>query len=255
MQIFPQQTTHISGNEAPVVVARPKRFQLAVTFDLRGAEWEFVNKLHAVYRFHEYWPPGMLCHITGETADGVISVGVWTDEHDEQAFFRDVAVKVITQALQDFGVPAGDFGAMDFQPVSRHVDNLIVGPLLGDFQDIGPDLDASAVFRLGTQPVSLDCTFPQAHPNELCDAERQLGLHREAPEGLLMLLDERDEEGRPKQSQIWRSRGEALDYWKRSFLPALIDVGGATTARPPRPVARDLKRISVGSSELDKAWN
>lgn len=254
MQVFPQQTGHLSDSGAPTAVARPTRFQLAVTFDLQGATWDFINQLHAAYRFHEYWPPGMLCHITGETAQGVRSLGIWTDEHDEQAFFRDVAVKVITQSMQDLGVPEGDHGAMDFEPTARKIDNLIVGPLLEDFQDIGPDPEANAVHRLGTQPVALDCTFTQARRQEVRDAERLLDLDRVAPEGLILLLDESDEDGQISQCQVWRSRSEALDHWERNFLPALVDVGGATTELPPIPIVRDLKRISVGSTELAKAW-
>lgn len=255
MQVFKQQTAHTIGSGSPVVVARPKRYQLAVTFDLPGADYELVEKLHRGHRIHEAWPHGMLCHISGETADGVLVLAIWSDERAEQAYFRDVIVKVITNTMQDPDALRGAHGPVDFHPEARAIDNLIVGPLLSEFQDIGPDLDGEAIHRLGTQPVSLDCTFMQARSDEIRDAERQLGLYRAAPKGLLLLLDEKDEQGRPRQSQIWRSCEEALEFWKQEFLPALVDVGGATTAHPPLPVVRDLKRISVDSSELDKARN
>lgn len=236
-------------------VATPKLFELCVTFDLIGADWEFVNALHSAYEFEHNWPDGMLCHITSESADGIHSQGIWTDTEAEGNYFRNVAVNVITQAMADLGPAAGKYGAVDFEPVSRRIKQLIVGPLLGEFQDIGPDHDAQAVHLLGTDPVVVTTTFDDAKPTELVDASRSLGLRTAAPEGLFLLLDETGDDGVPSQSQVWRSAEEARTFWEQSFSGALVDVGAVASENGmPQPQIRPIRRISVGSEPLAAAW-
>lgn len=236
-------------------VATPQIFELCVTFDLIGADWEFVNALHSAYEFEHNWPDGMLCHITSESAEGIHSQGIWTDADVEAAYFRDVAVNVITQAMADLGPAAGKYGAVDFEPVARSIDQLIIGSLLSEFQDIGPDHDAQAVHRLGTDPVVVQTRFNDAKPKKLADASRLVGLRTAAPEGLLMLLDETGEDGVPNQSQIWRSAEEAHEFWEQSFASALVDVGAvASETGMPQSRIHPIRRISVGSVPLAAVW-
>lgn len=238
-----------------VRVATPRLFELCVTFDLIGADWEFVNSLHNAYEFDRNWPDDMLCHITSESADGIHSQGIWTNTEAEAEYFRNVAVDVITQAMADLGPAAGKHGAVDFEPVARSIEQLIIGPLLTEFQNIGPDRDAQAVHRLGTDPVVLQTSFSEAMPSEVVAASRSLGLRTAAPEGLILLLDESGETGEPHQSQVWRSADEARSFWTHSFSPALVEVGvAATTKTVPQPRVRPIRRISVGSNPLDAAW-
>lgn len=259
MQPLSNQTHQSSpagtASDGLVQVATPTLFELCVTFDLIGAEWEFVNALHNAYEYEHNWPDEMLCHITSETADGIHSQGIWTDSVAEAAYFRNVAVKVITQAMADLGPADGKYGAVDFEPVSRSIQQLIIGPLLDEFKDIGPDHDAQAIHRLGTDPVAVQTSFEGVKPTDVIEASRSLGLQTAAPEGLLLLLDERDEAGEPHQTQVWRSVDEAFSFWGESFAPALVDVGAvASETGMSKPEFRTLKRISVGSKPLEAAW-
>ncbi len=263
MPTFPQKSTMSARSlpESPlsgqtlVAVTCPKRYRLNVTFEMAGADWDFVNKLHAAYQFQDHWPQGMLCHLTGIDDGTVVSQGIWTDEIAESAFFRDVAVGVITQAMHDFGVPEGDDGAVDFEPIARNIDRLIIGQLFAEFQDIGADLDSTAIHQLGTEPVSLDTAFEGVSKQQLQDATNALGLTRAAPEGLILLLNESGDDGSPHQSQFWRSIDEAMSFWEYAFLPALVDIGACTFDEQRfEPSIRELKRISVDSAEFDSAW-
>lgn len=259
MQPLSNQTQRISAPGSSSVervrVTTPTIFELCVTFDMIGADWDFVNALHNAYEYEHNWPDGMLCHITSETAEGVHSQGIWTNPETEAAYFRNVVVNVITQAMADLGPAAGQYGAVDFEPVSRSIEQLIIGPLLEEFSDIGPDHDAKAIHTLGTDPVALQTSFAGVKAAELADASRSLGLRTVAPEGLLLLVDESDDSGVPHQTQVWRSVDEAFTFWGESFAPALVDVGAvASETGMPKPEFRSLKRISVGSKQLEAAW-
>lgn len=259
MQPLSNQTHQSSAagiaSDGLVQVATPTLFELCVTFDLIDADWEFVNALHSAYAYEHNWPEEMLCHITSETAEGIHSQGIWTDDVAEAAYFRNVAVKVITQAMADLGAGDGKHGALDFEPVSRSIEQLIIGPLLEEFRDIGPDHDAQAIHRLGTDPVAVQTSFEGARHEDVIAASRSLGLRTAAPEGLLLLLDERDETGESHQTQVWRSVDEAFSFWGETFAPALVHAGAvASDHEMPKPEFRTLKRISVGSKPLDAAW-
>lgn len=264
MPTFPQKSTASAqslfggplSDQTLVGVACPKRYRLNVTFEMAGADWDFVNKLHAAYRFQDRWPQGMLCHLTGIKDGAIVSQGIWTTEEAESAFFRDVAVGVITAAMHDIGPSEGAHGAMDFEPVARNVDRLILGPLLAKFQDIGADLDATAISCLGTDPVALDTAFHGVTKQQLSEAVHALSLTRAAPEGLILLLNESGTDGVPHQSQFWRSIDEAMSFWENAFLPALIDIGACKSGEQAfEPSIRELKRISVDSAEFDSAWH
>lgn len=237
-----------------VGVVCPKIFELCVTFDLIGAEWEFVNALHNAYEYEHNWPDGMLCHITSETADGIHSQGIWTNSDDEAVYFREVAVNVITKAMAELGAADGKHGAVDFEPVSRSIEQLIIGPLLDEFEDIGPDHDAQAIHRLGTDPVAVQISFEGIKSANVIEASRSLGLETTAPIGLMLLLDERDDAGVLHQTQVWRSVDEAFSFWAETFAPALVNVGAvASDSDMPKPEFRTLKRVSVGSKPLAAA--
>lgn len=118
-----------------------------------GATWDYVNELHGKYRFHEVWPNGMLCHITGEVDEGIRSIGLWRSRELEQEYFLGVAVEVITDSIHDIGPPPADAAAGNFEPRASAISNVLLTDLCEDFADIGEDLDGSAINALGTEPV------------------------------------------------------------------------------------------------------
>jgi hypothetical protein len=118
-----------------------------------GATWDYVNELHAQYRFHENWPNGMLCHITGEVDEGIRSIGLWRNREMEQEYFRRVALEVITDSIHDLGPPPAQAEAENFAPRATALSNVLLTDLCAAFADIGEDLDGSAINALGTEPV------------------------------------------------------------------------------------------------------
>lgn len=200
------------------------RFQLGVTFEMAGIDWNYVNALHAQYKFHERWPAGMLCHITGEFDGGIRSAGLWTDVIDEQKYFRQTAVPVITDSIMAMGPAVSDEETIDFEPVSREVMHLCLTRLANSFADIGADEDASAVHALGGQPVAV-----RLHISEGVTA---LG---DEVDGLVVAWTERDGE-RPVETQVWSS----ADHAERA---GALAHAGLTEMNP-------LRRISFGPAEL-----
>jgi hypothetical protein len=224
--------------------AKPTDFGLGVTFDLAGAEWPQVNALHAQYEFHKHWPDGMLCHITGITTNGVLSHGVWTNERDEAAYFRDVAIPIITDAVDEIGAARGAESTWDFEPVSRALHDLTLGPGVAAFVDIGADADASAIDVLGSRPVAIDLDL-----NEIADVavERmrsQLEYDDSTPCDLIMSFEESSTDGDRLQTQIWSSADAANAFLKNVAIPLRSD---GSNLRP-------LKRISFGSSSMNPNW-
>ncbi len=201
------------------------RFTLAVTFEMNGIEWEYVNQLHSHYKFHEHWPPGMLAHITSEFDGGIRSVGLWTNRRDEQTYFRQTAIPVITDSIMEMGpaVAGNQDAAIDFEPVSRTVDHLTISGLARAFADIGADEDASAVHVLGGQPVVVRVELGDATPS------------RVSGEGLIAAWSEHDEDVRI-ETQVWATTDHA-------------EGAGALEAESPVSIDR-LKRISFGADEL-----
>lgn len=258
MHLLPDPTAVSAVDASPATnqarVACPTEFKLCVTFDMVGAGWDFVNSLHSAYKFEENWPTGMLCHLTSESSDGMRIHGIWTTPEVQSAYFRNVVVKVITRAMGDLGPAAGKHGAIDFEPNSRNIEQLIIGSLLAEFQDIGADRDGRAIQRLGSDPVALHKSFEGVPSADIVNASRELGLSACAPEGLLLLLDELDADGVAHHTQVWRSQKEADEYWNYSFLPALIDVGAVGPAREVSPKVSKLRRLSVDSAALAAAW-
>ncbi|MGH2959920.1 MAG: hypothetical protein ACRDKE_09960 [Solirubrobacterales bacterium] len=146
-----------------------------------GASWEYINELHAQYRFHENWPVGMLCHITGEVDDGIRSVGLWRNRELEQEYFRSIAMDVITDSVHDLGPPSADAEAGNFEVSDLAVSRVLLTGLCAEFADIGEDADSTAINILGTEPV-----LATRH----CGAAEYLD---HAPEGLI---------GRPKTMKV-----------------------------------------------------
>src|SRR4051794_39439290 len=110
-----------------------------------GATWEYVNELHALYRFHENWPDGMLCHITGEVGEGIRSIGLWRNRRLEQEYFVRVAVEVITDSIGEIGPPPVDAAAGNFEPRGTAISRALMTDLCEAFAGIGEDPDGSAI--------------------------------------------------------------------------------------------------------------
>jgi hypothetical protein len=193
-------------------------FTTDVTFDMPGATWDYVNAMHAEYRFHEHWPAGMLCHITGEVDQGIRSIGIWRNRELEQHYFQNVAIEVITKSIQKLGPPPIDADGENFEPRSSRITGLLASSLCNAFADIGPDLDADAINALGTTPV-IACFGSSA------DTPTVFGLD-EIPEGLIIAWTISTPEGE-RELQVWASAEQA-----------------------PATETHKLRRISFGSSEL-----
>lgn len=179
-----------------------------------GATWDYVNELHAQYHFHENWPNGMLCHITGEVDEGIRSIGLWRNRELEQEYFRSVAVEVITDSIHDLGPPPADAEAGNFEPRASSLSRVLMTDLCAAFTDIGEDADGSAINVLGTEPVIATIR---------CGAADYLD---HAPEGLIIAWTTEDDDCEIEH-QVWASAEYAS--------------GGEI---------HPLKRISFGSSEL-----
>ncbi|MBJ7354751.1 MAG: hypothetical protein JHC98_07995 [Thermoleophilaceae bacterium] len=190
------------------------RFGTAVTFEMPGATWDYVNELHAQYRFHENWPNGMLCHITGEVDEGIRSIGLWRNRELEQEYFRRVAVEVITDSIRDLGPPPVDAEAENFEPRAASVSGVLLTELCTAFADIGEDSDGRAINALGTEPVI--ATLPCGDADYL----------DHAPEGLIIAWTTEGPDG-CSQHQVWAASEHAS--------------GGEI---------HPLRRISFGLSEL-----
>lgn len=192
-----------------------------------GATWDYVNALHALYRFHENWPYGMLCHITGEVDSGIRSVGLWLDRDTEQEFFRKTAVEVITESVHDIGPPPADPAASNFEPWAVGVSRVVMTAACDAFADIGSDADGSAINVLGTTPVivSVPSGETQFRPFAAFDPAH------EAPGGLIIAWDTTD----GYEHQVWASEDHAR---------------GALSSTDPDLKIYPLKRISFGASEL-----
>lgn len=207
---------------APLATAPPRglalsTFTTAVTFDMPGATWDYVNALHAEYHFDERWPEGMLCHITGEVDRGVRSIGLWRTQALEQEYFRKVAVEVITASIQKLGPPPGADAGENFEPRPEGITGLLATDLCESFADIGPDDDGAAIAALGTQPViaTVDTSSEQSvFAGDLAD-------------GLIVAWTAVTSEGEVEH-QVWASEDCA----------------------PAAAKSHPLKRISFGSSEL-----
>lgn len=204
------------------------RFTLSVTFEMNGIDWDYVNRLHSHYRFHEDWPPGMLAHVTSEFDGGIRSVGLWTNRLDEQTYFRQTAIPVITDSIMEMGpaVAGNQDAAIDFEPVSRTVDHLTVSGLARAFADIGADEDASAIHALGGQPVVVRIELGDSAPT------------RASGEGLIAAWSEHDDDVRI-ETQVWATTDHA-------------ESAGALETELPLSIDR-LKRVSFGADELDAA--
>jgi hypothetical protein len=187
------------------------RFRTAVTFEMPGATWEYVNALHAMYRFHENWPKGMLCHITGEAESGIRSIGIWRSRELEQEYFRRVAVEVITESVRVIGPPPAEAEAENFEPRACAISRVLLTDLCAAFADIGEDPDGGAIHMLGTDPV-IDRGAPVLEPGTTC-------------EGLILAWTTSDPGG-AVEHRVWTSADHALG----ESLP--------------------LRRISFGSTEL-----
>lgn len=230
------------------------RFRCAVTFSLVGADWEYVNALHATYKFHESWPAGMLCHITGVVEDGVRSIGLWTERDVEQAYFRLIAAQIITDSVQTIGPPpaATDEGG-DFEPTARQLIHVIASEAVHAFVDIGEDADASAVEALGTRPVAIDLDLRPFDDSVYEELTAALGYEDSVPEGMIVAWAEREDAG-IFATQVWSSEEQAQFGLESEYLPALRRVVGPAAAELLQPKIRPISRISFGSSELDPAW-
>jgi hypothetical protein len=211
-----------------VPVRTTDRFKTAVTFDMPGATWDYVNSLHALYRFHENWPYGMLCHITGEVDSGIRSVGLWLDRTTEQEYFRRVALEVITDSIHEIGPPPVDPSGNNFEPRAIEVTRVAMTDACRPFADIGSDADGSAIHVLDTEPVilSIPKAATQFRPFAAFDPEH------EAPGGLIIAWDTSD----GNEHQVWASKDHAMK--------ALAEHKSELEIFP-------LKRISFGSSELN----
>lgn len=216
--------SHVPGAAVPAVVT--DRFKTSVTFDMPGATWDYVNAMHTSYLFHENWPDGMLCHITGEVGTGIRSLGLWTNRETEQEFFRKVAMVIITDSIHELGPPPVETEAESFAPRAQTIERVVMTELCEAFADIGPDLDGSAIHTLGTDPVIV--SFPSSakrfrsfEPYKSTD---------QAPEGLIIAWTTSGPE-RKLDHQVWASAEHAGESVPGSEI-------------------HGLKRISFGSSEL-----
>jgi hypothetical protein len=224
----PTSAFHSRVSEETVPARTTDRFKTLVTFDMPGATWDYVNLLHEKYKFHEQWPYGMLCHITGEIDAGISSIGLWRDRAVEQDYFRKVALGVITESINQIGPPPSDSAGGDFEPRERAMSNLVMTDLCDGFADIGEDVDGGAIHVLGTEPVLV--TFPSGVPHSR--PIEQLKLDGSAPVGLIIAWDSTGVEG-TREHQVWSSEELAMQA-VTDFEPELLP----------------LKRISFGSSEL-----
>lgn len=179
-----------------------------------GATWEYVNELHAQYRFHENWPNGMLCHITGEVDEGIRSTGLWRNRELEQEYFRRVAMEVITNSIHEIGPPPAEAEAENFAPRDCAISRVLLTDLCSAFADIGEDHDGSAINALGTEPVIA---------TRRCGAAEYLD---HAPDGLILAWTTSDEDGETEH-QVW-----------------------ATAEHASGDEIHTLRRISFGSREL-----
>lgn len=224
-------------------------FDLAVTFDMAGVSWDYINQLHRRYGFHERWPDGMLCHITGLSASGIISLGIWTNAADERAFFTRVASSVITDSIREQGAPITEDGASaDFSPYARELHRLTIGSDVGSFVDIGEDADATAIGVLGSEPVTVQIDLNGVDADAFDSAMRELGYDQQIPDGLLVQCVELSD-GQLFESQCWASEDSARAALNSEYLPALQTVGANPTASFHR-----LKRISFGGASCDPGW-
>lgn len=217
-------TSHLPGRSVPAIVT--DRFKTLVTFDMPGATWDYVNAMHKTYRFHENWPEGMLCHITGEVGSGIRSIGLWTNREIEQEFFRKVAMVIITDSIHELGPPPVETDGESFAPRDQVIERVVLTELCDAFADIGPDLDGDAIHSLGTEPVIV--SFPSRakafRPFEPFKSKD------EAPEGLIIAWTTNGPEGK-FDHEVWSSSEHAGEPVPGSEL-------------------HGLKRISFGSSEL-----
>jgi hypothetical protein len=195
-----------------------------------GATWDYVNEMHAQYAFHENWPEGMLCHITGEVDEGIRSIGLWTNREVEQKYFRTVALGVITDSIHELGPPPEDSGAENFEPRESAISRLLLTAACESFADIGPDNDGSAINALDTEPViaTLDSDARGFQPFAF------LGDDHAVPEGLIIAWNSNGTSP-AREHQVWASAEEASQH--------LTDLDQAPEIHP-------LKRISFGASEL-----
>lgn len=179
-----------------------------------GATWDYVNELHAQYRFHENWPNGMLCHITGEVDEGIRSTGLWRNRELEQEYFRRVALEVITKSIHEIGPPPAEAEAENFAPRGCSISRVLITDLCSAFADIGEDLNGDAIHALGTEPVIATLR---------CGAAEYLD---HAPEGLILAWTTKDDEVETEH-QVWAS----------------AELASGDEIHP-------LRRISFGASEL-----
>jgi hypothetical protein len=229
-----------------VSAVRYTRFAIAVTFEMPGVSWDYVNELHHAYRFHERWPSGMLCHITGSTDDGVTSIGIWTDVDTEAKYFGETAVNVISEFINANGPTHGDQGAMDYQPTQRSIQRLTLGPQAHMFADIGIDLDASAVGQLGGAPVAVEIKLGDCSYDDYDAAMTELGYNDSLPNGLIAQLAQRNGDGL-SETQIWASAEAAKNSMESEFFPVIR----RTVPNAEMPEPRILKRISFSAAEMD----
>lgn len=234
-----------SSASAHLPASRPRDFTWAVTFDMPGLDWSYVNALHGQYRFHENWPDGMLCHFTGPVSGGIRTIGIWTNRAEEQEYFRKTAIEVITNSVRELGPPPAGDQAGDFEPDASDIHRLVLSTECEAFADIGEDADASAIGALGTQPVTARFEYSTLDPHDYDATIAQLGQDAALPEGMLLGLTER--RGRSLvETQIWKSEDVARETLAASYIPAMSERSHAEV----RPVIDPLYRISFGGRTL-----
>jgi hypothetical protein len=252
---FPAAESVDPANQVPRVRAiDASMFEWAVTFDLAGVEWEYLNQLHRGYAFHERWPEGMLCHITGATDDGIASLGIWTNERDEQEYFTSVATEVITKAVREQGAPMTAQGEIaDFSPTARPIHRLMLNPAAAAFVDIGEDTDVKAIGALGGEPVSVRLEHLGLAAAEFDAAMSGLGYDDELPAGLLVQCVEL-EDGKLFETQIWTDIDAARRTLDDKYLPAISAAGSERGGTVADPAIGSLKRVSFGGASFSPAW-
>lgn len=237
-----------SSASAHQPASRPSDFTWAVTFDMPGLDWSYVNALHGRYRFHENWPEGMLCHFTGPVSGGIRTIGIWTNRAEEQEYFRKTAIEVITNSVRELGPPPAGDQAGDFEPDASDIHRLVLSDECTAFADIGEDADASAVHVLGTQPVTARFEYSALDTRDYDATIAKLSHGAALPEGMLLALTELRGSALV-ETQVWTSEEAARDYLEASYIPAMAE----RTQSDVRPTYDKLNRISFGGDALRAA--
>lgn len=243
------ETKHATPeHSAQATTIQVQGFSLVLSLDLTGVSQEHLDVMHSRSGLDEYWPHGLLCHITNYIENGAHTMVIWNNRDEEREYFRTTALDMLTETVPAMLETNPETQLGDFQFNRHRIHSLALTDECRAFANIGLDGDRSSIRALGGAPVVVRSVFPDCSPRDLDEIAASLGYGEALPDGMLLRVVKADEHTLT-DTQVWRDEAPARKEIGERFLPTVAALLGAEN----EPEFFAASRIAFGGDSLERA--